>query len=104
MGGLKKEGPCCLDRLHLVNCFSVNCGLTGRQMLCGDWIHVRACSLCSYHALFLCRHHFRVQAVLLRARFDEHKNENDMVKAKQLLIDGEKELLDKSHTEPIKCM
>jgi NADH dehydrogenase (ubiquinone) 1 beta subcomplex subunit 9 len=41
--------------------------------------------------------------VLLRARFDENKDEVDMRKAKKLLIDGEKELFMKQHPQPFKC-
>jgi NADH dehydrogenase (ubiquinone) 1 beta subcomplex subunit 9 len=48
------------------------------------------------------RHLYRYHAVLLRARFDENKNEQDMVKAKQLLTDGERELFEKAHPQPFK--
>ncbi|CAG5118070.1 unnamed protein product [Candidula unifasciata] len=47
------------------------------------------------------RAEFRYQAVLLRARFDENKNEVDVRKAKKLLLDGQKELLLKSHPQQI---
>ena len=49
------------------------------------------------------RYEFRYQAILLRARFDQNKNEIDMRKAKKLLMDGEKELLLKQHCSPLKC-
>ncbi|KAH9515527.1 ndufb9, NADH-ubiquinone oxidoreductase [Bulinus truncatus] len=48
------------------------------------------------------RYEFRYQAVLMRARFDEHKNEVDLRKAKKLLLDGQKELLLKTHPQPYK--
>ncbi|XP_059164403.1 NADH dehydrogenase [ubiquinone] 1 beta subcomplex subunit 9-like [Physella acuta] len=48
------------------------------------------------------RFEFRYQAVLMRARFDEHKEEIDVRKAKKLLLDGQKELFLKSHPQPIK--
>jgi len=45
---------------------------------------------------------YRYQAVLLRARFDEHKDEVDMIKAKKLLQEGEQELQLKAHPQPFK--
>lgn len=45
---------------------------------------------------------FRYRAVLLRARFDEHKNERDLRKAKKLLEDGEEELYENLHYQPRK--
>lgn len=39
---------------------------------------------------------------MLRARFDEQKDEVDMRKVKKLLIDGEKELFLKQHPQPFK--
>ncbi|CAL1532301.1 unnamed protein product [Lymnaea stagnalis] len=48
------------------------------------------------------RPEFRYQAVLMRARFDENKNEIDLRKAKKILLDGQKELFLKSHPQPIK--
>jgi len=48
------------------------------------------------------RHLYRYHAVLLRARFDEHKDEKDMVKAKQLLQEGEEEMFLKAHPQPFK--
>ncbi|BFZ13253.1 hypothetical protein BsWGS_16292 [Bradybaena similaris] len=47
------------------------------------------------------RAEFRYQAVLLRARFDENKNEVDARKAKKLLLDGQKELTLKTNPQPI---
>uniref|UniRef100_A0A0B6Y428 NADH dehydrogenase [ubiquinone] 1 beta subcomplex subunit 9 n=1 Tax=Arion vulgaris TaxID=1028688 RepID=A0A0B6Y428_9EUPU len=47
------------------------------------------------------RYEFRYQAVLLRARFDENKNEIDLRKSKKLLLDGQKELFLKGHAQPI---
>ncbi|KAL5022789.1 hypothetical protein ScPMuIL_001944 [Solemya velum] len=48
------------------------------------------------------RHLFRYHAVLLRARFDEHKEEVDMVKIKKILQEGERELFLKQHPQPQK--
>jgi NADH dehydrogenase (ubiquinone) 1 beta subcomplex subunit 9 len=47
---------------------------------------------------------YRYHAVLLRARFDESKGEQDMIKAKKLLQAGEQELWLKQHPQPFKCM
>ena len=52
---------------------------------------------------FFFRQVFRYEAVLLRARFDANKNETDMIKAKQMLKDGEKEFFEKQHPQPFKC-
>jgi len=38
----------------------------------------------------------------MRARFEEHKNLRDMVIAKQLLAEGEAELEEKRHPQPMK--
>jgi hypothetical protein len=51
----------------------------------------------------LARHLYRYHAVLLRARFDEHAGERDMMKAKQLLEQGEEELFLNRHPQPFKC-
>ena len=48
------------------------------------------------------RHIYRYHAVLLRARFDSHKDEKDMRVAKQLLLDGEKELKAKAHPQRLR--
>ncbi|KAK7497735.1 hypothetical protein BaRGS_00011130 [Batillaria attramentaria] len=48
------------------------------------------------------RYIFRYHAVLMRARFDEHKDEVDMRKAKKLLLDGERELWLKQNPQPFK--
>ena len=45
---------------------------------------------------------FRYEAVLLRQRFEENHNIRDMRVAKQLLEDGEQELLMKQHYQPKK--
>uniref|UniRef100_A0A182M5J7 NADH dehydrogenase [ubiquinone] 1 beta subcomplex subunit 9 n=1 Tax=Anopheles culicifacies TaxID=139723 RepID=A0A182M5J7_9DIPT len=50
------------------------------------------------------RHIFRYQATLMRARFDQHRNEKDPAKVAQLLTDGERELFEKQHYQPKKCM
>lgn len=39
-----------------------------------------------------CRIEHRFQAVVLRSRFDEHKDEKDFMKARKLLIDGCREM------------
>ncbi|XP_019628861.1 PREDICTED: NADH dehydrogenase [ubiquinone] 1 beta subcomplex subunit 9-like [Branchiostoma belcheri] len=46
------------------------------------------------------RDKFRYEATLLRARFDEHKDEVDMVKAVKLLKAGEEEFLQRQHPQP----
>ncbi|XP_054719526.1 NADH dehydrogenase [ubiquinone] 1 beta subcomplex subunit 9-like [Uloborus diversus] len=48
------------------------------------------------------RWEYRYHAVLMRARFDEHKDEKDLRKAKKLLEDGEKELAANMHYQPRK--
>ncbi|KFM67398.1 NADH dehydrogenase [ubiquinone] 1 beta subcomplex subunit 9, partial [Stegodyphus mimosarum] len=45
---------------------------------------------------------YRYHARLIRARFDEHKDEKDLRKAKQLLEDGERELWENLHYQPRK--
>ncbi|KAK6177998.1 hypothetical protein SNE40_012845 [Patella caerulea] len=44
---------------------------------------------------------FRYHAVVMRARFDSHKDEVDMRKAKKLLLDGENECFEKSLAQPM---
>ncbi|KAF0306704.1 NADH dehydrogenase [ubiquinone] 1 beta subcomplex subunit 9 [Amphibalanus amphitrite] len=46
------------------------------------------------------RHHFRYNAVLLRAEFDQHKNERDMIKVKKLMEDAEYQLWSNQHYQP----
>ncbi|XP_002737953.1 NADH dehydrogenase [ubiquinone] 1 beta subcomplex subunit 9-like [Saccoglossus kowalevskii] len=46
------------------------------------------------------RHRFRYQATLLRARFDENKDEKDMMKAARLLQEGEGEFYKNQHPQP----
>lgn len=58
-------------------------------------------TLQSYYESFD-RYEFRYQAVLMRARFDEHKDEKDLRKAKKLLLDGQRELFLKTHPQPVK--
>lgn len=53
--------------------------------------------------LFHFRHIFRYQAVIMRERFDKHKNERDPAKIAQLLADGERELFETQHFQPKKC-
>ncbi|XP_028040495.1 NADH dehydrogenase [ubiquinone] 1 beta subcomplex subunit 9 [Bombyx mandarina] len=46
------------------------------------------------------RHVYRYQAVLLRERFDKHAKETNMIKANELLKEGEEELFLKQHPIP----
>uniref|UniRef100_A0A3P8WU13 NADH dehydrogenase [ubiquinone] 1 beta subcomplex subunit 9 n=1 Tax=Cynoglossus semilaevis TaxID=244447 RepID=A0A3P8WU13_CYNSE len=46
------------------------------------------------------RDKYRYFACMLRARFEENKNEKDMLKATQLLKAGEEEFWDKQHPQP----
>ncbi|XP_069477696.1 NADH dehydrogenase [ubiquinone] 1 beta subcomplex subunit 9 [Ambystoma mexicanum] len=46
------------------------------------------------------RDDYRFEACLLRARFDQHKNEKDFVKATMLLKSGEEEFWKEQHTQP----
>lgn len=50
----------------------------------------------------ICRHIYRYQAVLMRARFDENVKK-DLNKGIQLVEDGERELFSKQHYQPKKC-
>ncbi|ESO96898.1 hypothetical protein LOTGIDRAFT_187941 [Lottia gigantea] len=47
------------------------------------------------------RDELRYQSVLMRDRFDRHKELNDVSKAKKLLALGEEELFRKSHNKPL---
>merc|ERR1712150_54866 len=47
-------------------------------------------------------HVIRVHQVMLRARFDEHKDLKDIVEAKRLVIMGEAELKRNMHPQPFK--
>ncbi|KHJ45731.1 complex 1 protein [Trichuris suis] len=58
-------------------------------------------------ALRLCDSYFRPDVfetrfnkVMIRARFDQHKDEKDPVKKQQLLLDGLRELWEKRHPTP----
>ncbi|XP_051827038.1 NADH dehydrogenase [ubiquinone] 1 beta subcomplex subunit 9 [Antechinus flavipes] len=46
------------------------------------------------------RDDYRFKACLLRARFENHKNETDMVKATKLLMQGEEEFWANQHPQP----
>lgn len=46
-------------------------------------------------------HHYRLGQAEVRARFDEHKDERDLVKAKKLLEEAEKEFEEIRHPQPI---
>lgn len=50
-----------------------------------------------------CRSVFRYQAVLMRQRFEENRNINDMRIAKDLVARGEEELWKTQHWNPRKC-
>lgn len=39
----------------------------------------------------------------MRARFDENKDVKDLRLAKKLLEDGERELFENQHVQPVKC-
>lgn len=58
-----------------------------------------------FNVLFptVCRIEFRYHAVLMRARFDEHKDEKDMKLAFKLLEAGEKEFWERQHPQPYIC-
>jgi len=45
---------------------------------------------------------FRYNAIHMRQRFEEHRKELDMRKAKELLANGEEELFQKLHYQPLK--
>lgn len=47
-----------------------------------------------------CRDKYRFYACLLRARFDENKNEKDMIKATMMLKAGEEEFWTNQHPQP----
>ncbi|CAD5119234.1 DgyrCDS7867 [Dimorphilus gyrociliatus] len=59
-------------------------------------------SLRNLQAYYIERHLYRYHAVLLRQRFDENKDINDVRKAKEVLQAGEHELFLKAHPQPIK--
>ncbi|XP_012216684.1 NADH dehydrogenase [ubiquinone] 1 beta subcomplex subunit 9 [Linepithema humile] len=64
------------------------CRLYKRSLRClADWYHRT--------------HDYRIQAVLMRERFDKNKDVKDMRVAKHLLEEGEKELFSKIHYQPI---
>lgn len=52
---------------------------------------------------FVRRHVFRFNAILLRDRFEQNKNIQDMRIARKLLTEGERELFEKQHPQPIAC-
>lgn len=52
---------------------------------------------------FVRRHVFRFNAILLRERFEQNKNIQDMRIARKLLTEGERELFEKQHPQPISC-
>lgn len=52
---------------------------------------------------FIFRHEWRFRAVVLRDRFDQNKNVNDLVKAQQLLAEGQHEYDQKRHPNPFQC-
>ncbi|XP_003707102.1 NADH dehydrogenase (ubiquinone) B22 subunit [Megachile rotundata] len=48
------------------------------------------------------RHDIRYHSVILRQRFEEHRNIKDVRVAKKLLLDGEEELFQNQHYQPKK--
>ena len=50
------------------------------------------------------RHQARVQQAELRAQFDEHKDERDLVKAKKILEQAENYFEETKHPQPLICM
>uniref|UniRef100_A0A8C2L983 NADH dehydrogenase [ubiquinone] 1 beta subcomplex subunit 9 n=1 Tax=Cricetulus griseus TaxID=10029 RepID=A0A8C2L983_CRIGR len=59
------------------------------------------CSQCRQHqTVTYLREKYRYFACLLRARFEEHKNEKDMMKATQLLQEAEEEFWQNQHPQP----
>jgi len=58
--------------------------------------------------LLLCdvvdRHHARKLQAELRAQFDEHKDERDLVKARKILEEAENHFEETKHPQPIICM
>ena len=50
------------------------------------------------------RHRARVYQAELRAKFDEHKDERDLVKAKKILEEAEALFEEKKHPQPLICM
>ncbi|KAL0100305.1 hypothetical protein PUN28_019577 [Cardiocondyla obscurior] len=64
------------------------CRLYKRALRClQDWVHEP--------------HNRRFEAALLRERFDKNKDMKDMIYAKHLLQEGQKELFSKVHYQPI---
>ena len=52
------------------------------------------------HTHFDLRDKYRYFACLMRARFEEHKNEKDMMRATQLLREAEEEFWQNQHPQP----
>ena len=50
------------------------------------------------------RHHYRLLQAEMRARFDEHKDERDLIKAQKILEDAENQFEELKHPQPIICM
>lgn len=46
---------------------------------------------------------FRYNVTVLRAQFDANKNLTDGVKVQKLVEDGENQLFEKQHYQPLKC-
>lgn len=49
-------------------------------------------------------HKWRYESALIRERFEKNRNQLDLIKAKQLLLEGERELEDRKHPYPFRCM
>lgn len=49
------------------------------------------------------RHDYRVQAVLMRQKFEENRNIKDPIKAKQVLDEAREKFEYIRHPDPIRC-
>ncbi|XP_072746686.1 NADH dehydrogenase [ubiquinone] 1 beta subcomplex subunit 9 [Anoplolepis gracilipes] len=67
------------------------------QKVCSLYKRALRCLADYYHRM----HDYRIQAVLMRERFDKNKDITDMRYATYLLQEGEKELFSKKHFAPI---
>lgn len=47
---------------------------------------------------------YRYEATILRDRFDQNRNVKDVAKLQKILQESEKELFEKQHYQPIKCI
>ena len=54
--------------------------------------------------LILFRLSFRYEVTILRDRFEQNRNLTDVAKLQKVLQESEKELHEKQHYQPIKCI